>query len=920
MVKPVSVGETIKYLVNEVHSLKSDNPAIPVTIISPNISMIQSINRAVIKTGKPVLNVRIETFYQHVCRHTEPILLDQGIPFIDSDQANFLIFEIIERLQLDYFKIAREFPSYIYYFFRVISDIRTGLPENKVKQALISVGDKGKELYRLYQEYLNAKKGMADYADMLKIYAGTDETMILFPGITDEMSLLEKEALDKNLKNIVPDYIVTEADPEIRLKNPLSQSLEIRDVFREVLRLGIHFDRAAIIAPSNYRAPVLEEARRLNIPVFCPDGKEVYPDQAEIFKSALKVIESDFDYYNLKQFFLLKGHFAPIQALIDCGVAVGRDLLKKTVINTYKNTKKDRLKKLKDVIRKFEKIESFKNTPHEMGKSIVEHFITGSQKYVFRAILQDLEDLAPNIDYEKWEGLVLDRITLIREKCKGRQNSVFLTSDYLPGAFDYIFLIGIKEDSFPVRFREDPILLDHERDNINNIAGGTLKTAKEKNLKSPDILSMIIACAEKGWCGYFPTMDLVSGDEQFASFHLIDIVKKIRGKKIVSKDEYQDTLNNIRVPWMLEKPDKCLNYFDWYVHHLIKGTNGFIGHILANQNSSMRHLQANSSFWDARPGEYSGFINMYGRKGQSDNPYFSATELEKFMTCPYQWFVERQLKIRELEEPETMEKPDAMIMGSILHETLDMYMNERKGKKHNKNKLDQVLKKIINNRIASTGEIASIYIEKLKIDIGGMLDNFLEHEADIEKGNRKPTFFEFAFGTSYKASYQDDPVKLKIGKRRFMLSGMIDRIDIDGKEALILDYKGAQPARYKEVNFNHGKSLQPALYSEAFKALMGKKLDIKKIHAGYLPLRGNSKEFTVEHTRDRIDKLAKIIDFVFETMKKGYFFATGDCAWCSYGNVCGKGIELASSFRMENALKDKHVGLLMREYNSFGDF
>ena len=152
-----------------------------------------------------------------------------------------------------------------------------------------------------------------------------------------------------------------------------------------------------------------------------------------------------------------------------------------------------------------------------------------------------------------------------------------------------------------------------------------------------------------------------------------------------------------------------------------------------------------------------------------------------------------------------------------------------------------------------------------------------------------------------------------------MLSGVIDRIDINGKEAVILDYKGAMPFRYKEVNFDHGKSLQPALYSEAFKSLMGKKLNIKKIHAGYLPLRSNTNEFTVEHDRDRKDKLTRIIDFVFETMKKGYFFTTGDCKWCSYGNVCGKGIELASSFRMENALKDKHVGLLMKEYNNFGD-
>jgi len=623
----------------------------------------------------------------------------------------------------------------------------------------------------------------------------------------------------------------------------------------------------------------------------------------------------------IKHFFQLRGHFAPIQALIDCGVAVGRDILKKAVDASYKESQKDRFKKLKVTINDFERIEKLKKSPHKMGEAIVESFIAKShQKYIIKGILEELANLVPDADYERWQNLVLERISRVRVKSEARQNSVFLTTDYLPGLFDYVFLVGIKEGTFPIRFREDAILLDHERDAINAKTDGTLKTAKAKNLRSTDYLNLTIACAEKGWFGYFPSMDLISGDEEFASFYLIDIVKDMKGKKAITREEYQESLGDVREPWMLESPDQCLDYFDWSIYHLMKGTKGFIGHITANQASSLKHFRSHRSYWSSRLDEYTGFINMDGRKGQSDEQYFSASELEKFMTCPYQWFIERQLGVRPLEEPATLEKPDALTIGSILHEVLENYMKQIKGGKHAPKKLDKLLGKIIDKQVASTGEIASIYVEKLKNDMVTLTGCFLKHEEEYVKDGRKPMFFEFAFGTKYKKNMQDDPVTLKIGKHKFKLSGSIDRIDIRGKEAYVLDYKSSLAKNYNTVDFRQGQRLQPALYPEAFMALMGNKLGVEKIHAGYLPLKENSKEFLELYDKDRKDKLKRILDFIIDTMKMGYFFTTGNCDWCKCGNICGKGIVRASANKMEGALKDNRVKALAKKYKSFEDF
>jgi len=55
-------------------------------------------------------------------------------------------------------------------------------------------------------------------------------------------------------------------------------------------------------------------------------------------------------------------------------------------------------------------------------------------------------------------------------------------------------------------------------------------------------------------------------------------------------------------------------------------------------------------------------------------------------------------------------------------------------------------------------------------------------------------------------------------------------------------------------------------------------------------------------------------------MECGYFFTTGDCEWCDYGNICGKGINTFSSVRMANASRAKSVGPMINDYLAFEEF
>ena len=652
-----SVAETIKGIVHEVQRIKRQNPIVPVTIISPNVSLLHSINRCLLKSDQPFLNIRIETFYQFVKRHAEPILLNEGLPLLTTEQALILIQDILAESHLKYFHATKDFPSYAHYFLRTINELRTSVPQDQLEKALQALGVKGKELFRVYTDYLAAKEGMADYGDILENWPGSDEILILFPGVEKDLNLMERNLLRKIETVLRPKHQPPADNPTIALGNPLSPVQETKDLFRQLLALGTPFDRAAIVCPQDYIPIVIDEANQLNIPVFCPHGEEILPGQIEIFKSVLEVLGSGYDYQLLKRFFQLKNHFAPIRAMLECGVAAGGDLLKQSAEQLYQENGKDRFLKLISVIEVFKEIEALKAQPHGMGKAIIDHFLTDSRETgILKAILDGLFHLIPDGDYQTWERLLLEKISRIKAKSNDRKNSVFLTTDFLPGAFDYIFHLGIKEGSFPGKFREDPILLDQERERINAETAGTLKMAKERNKDLRKSLETTIACAEKGWFGSFPSMDLISGDQEFPSFYLVDVVREIVGKTTINQDIYQKKLREFRIPWSLEKPEQCLDPLEWTLHHLINGTKGFIGHMMKKHQAPMAHIKAHRAYWSSEFNEYTGFIGIDPPEETGKPRRFSATQLEGFMKCPYRWFIERLLGVRALEEPETLEK------------------------------------------------------------------------------------------------------------------------------------------------------------------------------------------------------------------------------------------------------------------------
>ena len=96
--------------------------------------------------------------------------------------------------------------------------------------------------------------------------------------------------------------------------------------------------------------------------------------------------------------------------------------------------------------------------------------------------------------------------------------------------------------------------------------------------------------------------------------------------------------------------------------------------------------------------------------------------------------------------------------------------------------------------------------------------------------------------------------------------------------------------------------------------LKGRELNIEDIYAGYLPLKDNAEEFVTLHDESRKEALQMIMDFIIAAMEAGFYFTTGNCDWCDYGPICGRGIKLVSQWKMEGAFKDKRIQALAEAF------
>ncbi len=235
----------------------------------------------------------------------------------------------------------------------------------------------------------------------------------------------------------------------------------------------------------------------------------------------------------------------------------------------------------------------------------------------------------------------------------------------------------------------------------------------------------------------------------------------------------------------------------------------------------------------------------------------SAGALELFGACPVKWLVERELRVRDL-EPD----PEPLARGAFIHAVLERVFAQLDGTLDPSSEADaeQLLRGAISasslaterDRVAA-GQPREVRAAVLR-GIEAELRRYLLEEA-ADGCEFVPVQTELRFGLE-PAALDDEPglsagepgssetfaaVELEEGGERVLLSGIVDRVDVDPADPLrviVRDYKsGARRDSWPAARWLEDRQIQVALYMLAVRRLLG----VQPVAGFYQPLSGEDR-------------------------------------------------------------------------------
>ena len=250
----------------------------------------------------------------------------------------------------------------------------------------------------------------------------------------------------------------------------------------------------------------------------------------------------------------------------------------------------------------------------------------------------------------------------------------------------------------------------------------------------------------------------------------------------------------------------------------------------------------------------------------------SISRLEKYRSCPFSYYLQYGLKLKEKEQL----KIKSFNTGSFMHETIDEFFDFVKQENLNLSELeeDEILKivsKIIDedlnlekNRIFTTTVKYKVLVRRLKRIVSKALKYIIE-TIIYSDFNIDGTEIEFGKKGKYK------PIVLELdGGKKVEITGKIDRIDTanseDGKYLRIIDYKSSA----KNIDLNEvyaGLQIQLLTYTDA----ICKQEDIMPAGIFYFSLLEQmvkaEKKITDEEIEDMIRKNFKMKGLIIADVK-----------------------------------------------------
>lgn len=469
-------------------------------------------------------------------------------------------------------------------------------------------------------------------------------------------------------------------------------------------------------------------------------------------------------------------------------------------------------------------------------------------------------------------------------------------------SFRAVFIPGLSERIFPSVVRQDPFLLDGEREMLRRMSHGAVSLSRKSERLEEEALIFRLAvqsAGERVVCSY-PRSEAGTGKERIPS----SLLGLLNGYSMEGKHGagiiFRRTVRREREPARL--PVSAAEY-DLFRAAERRGGKGFLPTGLFFSRG-MRLIE--SRWGERRFTPYDGVFSSeaalkeLGLVLEESGWRFSPTSLEKYAACPFAYLLSKVLKVEPVEEPERLVSITPPQRGRLVHLIIARVFSEL-SKAHllplaavQREKASALAARIVNETLVDFQEAEptglAVFWEVEKKSIAEAVRLLLRAER-AEEGGYVPAYFEAAFG----GGGDSVRVPFEAGARTLYFHGRIDRIDQreDGGFRVV-DYKTGRLTG-RDQDMGGGTNLQLPVYLVAASRMLDR--DVSGGDAVYRRVGkgGGRREvrFSGSSWSEDGPELERIIGAIVSCLEKGLFFAAGDGEYCRYCDVrpaCPSGV------------------------------
>jgi ATP-dependent helicase/DNAse subunit B len=495
-------------------------------------------------------------------------------------------------------------------------------------------------------------------------------------------------------------------------------------------------------------------------------------------------------------------------------------------------------------------------------------------------------------------------------------------------AFELVFVLGMVEGQMPPLGREDPLLPDDERRDLD--AAVPLRLAR-RAAERRDYLALLAAGRRQVLM--YPRAEMRGPSPNLPARWLLDAASTLAGEQagesvrvVTAKFAELEAAaaGGADAPWLISRASfhavlkgavKPANAQEYDLRGMARASDPLRHFAAISRRQVRRGIAATRGRRSGRATEWDGIVAARSERSPAGGRVASATGLETWAKCPFSYFMRTVLHVAETEAPEETLVITGADRGTLMHRALQLFFAGGDGFEAApaRTTREERWTGAERERLRAIGEVCCVEAEQAgqtgKPLLWGIerkrilreLDRFL----DAEEGHRARDGFafnaaEFQFG--YDNGAHPALVVALADGREVAFRGSIDRVEqsLDGEHIAVVDYKTGRADQYKSLETNplqDGQLLQLPIYglaaADAFGAVSveasywfiteKEKFERK----GYAVSRANSGGFR--------EALTTIVDgigagvFPANPGKRDEFRRSFEhCRFCAYDSICAR--------------------------------